>query len=35
VITYGWTATRFTEESRTHNDYSNAVGGVDTPAPAN
>ncbi|MFE4754537.1 hypothetical protein ACGFY3_43135 [Streptomyces mirabilis] len=35
VITYGWTATRFTERSRTHNDYSNAVGGVDTPAPAN
>ncbi|WP_329365695.1 hypothetical protein [Streptomyces sp. NBC_01483] len=35
VITYGWTATRFAEESRTHNDYSNAVGGVDTPAPAN
>ncbi|MER7690170.1 hypothetical protein [Streptomyces sp. NPDC097610] len=35
VITYGWTATRFTERSRTHNDYSNAVGGADTPAPAN
>ncbi|MFF2132132.1 hypothetical protein ACFVW1_43670 [Streptomyces olivochromogenes] len=35
VITYGWAATRFTERSRTHNDYSNAVGGVDTPAPAN
>ncbi|QUW84902.1 hypothetical protein SMIR_15965 [Streptomyces mirabilis] len=35
VITYGWTATHFTERSRTHNDYSNAVGGVDTPAPAN
>ncbi|MFF1742202.1 hypothetical protein [Streptomyces mirabilis] len=35
VITYGWTAAHFTERSRTHNDYSNAVGGVDTPAPAN
>lgn len=35
VITYGWTATHFTRVSRTHNDYSNAVGGVDTPAPAN
>ncbi|MER5692947.1 hypothetical protein ABT088_14680 [Streptomyces mirabilis] len=35
VITYGWTATHFTERSRTHNDYSNAVGGADTPAPAN
>ncbi|MFJ9359662.1 hypothetical protein [Streptomyces mirabilis] len=35
VITYRWTATHFTERSRTHNDYSNAVGGVDTPAPAN
>ncbi|MGW4982727.1 hypothetical protein [Streptomyces mirabilis] len=35
VITYGWTATRFTERSRTHNDYGNAVSGVDTPAPAN
>ncbi|MER5540207.1 hypothetical protein ABT050_42560 [Streptomyces mirabilis] len=35
VITYEWTAAHFTERSRTHNDYSNAVGGVDTPAPAN
>jgi hypothetical protein len=34
VITYGWSATRFTEESRIHNDYSNAVGGTDTPSPA-
>lgn len=34
VITYGWSATHFTEESRTHNDYSNAVGATDTPAPA-
>ncbi|MFF1807764.1 hypothetical protein ACFVXW_01035 [Streptomyces sp. NPDC058251] len=35
VITYGWSATRFTEESRIHNDYSNAVGGTETPAPSN
>jgi hypothetical protein len=35
VITYGWSATRFTEQSRIHNDYSNAVGGTETPAPAN
>lgn len=35
VITYQWTATHFTKESRTHNEYSNAVGGVDTPAPSN
>ncbi|GGN73749.1 lipoprotein CseA [Streptomyces albiflavescens] len=35
VITYGWSATRFVEHSRIHNDYSNAVGGTDTPAPAN
>ncbi|MEU1528456.1 hypothetical protein [Streptomyces fagopyri] len=34
VITYGWSATRFTEESRTHNDYSNAVGATDAPSPA-
>lgn len=34
VITYGWSATRFTEKSRTHNDYSNAVGATATPAPA-
>ncbi|MFI6486611.1 hypothetical protein [Streptomyces sp. NPDC050564] len=35
VITYGWSAARFTERSRIHNDYSNAVGGVDSPAPSN
>lgn len=35
VITYGWSATHFVEQSRIHNDYSNAVGGTDTPAPAN
>jgi len=35
VITYGWSATRFTEDSRIHNEYSNAVGGADTPAPSN
>ena len=34
VITYGWSATRFTEESRIHNDYSKAVGGADVPTPA-
>ncbi|MER5403498.1 hypothetical protein [Streptomyces sp. NPDC002769] len=34
VITYGWSATHFTEESRTHNDYSNAVGATDAPSPA-
>jgi hypothetical protein len=27
VITYHWTATRFTERARTHNDYSKVVGG--------
>ncbi|MFF4347684.1 hypothetical protein [Streptomyces sp. NPDC001530] len=35
VITYGWSATRFVEQGRIHTDYSNAVGGTDTPAPAN
>ncbi|GGL88702.1 lipoprotein CseA [Streptomyces fumigatiscleroticus] len=34
VITYRWSAGRFTEEYRTHNDYSNAVGGDPAPAPA-
>ncbi|GAA2286892.1 lipoprotein CseA [Streptomyces ruber] len=34
VITYRWTAERFAEQSRTHNDYSNAVGTADSPAPA-
>ncbi|MFD9000993.1 hypothetical protein ACFV0T_08495 [Streptomyces sp. NPDC059582] len=33
VITYRWAAGRFTEEYRTHNDYSNAVGAEPTPAP--
>ncbi|WP_078628842.1 hypothetical protein [Streptomyces sp. 142MFCol3.1] len=33
VITYGWSATHFTEESRIHNDYSDAVGGADSPSP--
>ncbi|WP_217144374.1 hypothetical protein [Streptomyces sp. AC627_RSS907] len=32
VITYRWSSDRFTEEYRTHNDYSNSVG--ETPAPA-
>ncbi|WUI48307.1 hypothetical protein OHS59_25285 [Streptomyces sp. NBC_00414] len=27
VITYRWRATRFTEQARTHNDYSKVVGG--------
>jgi hypothetical protein len=34
VITYRWSAGRFTEQFRTHNDYSNAVGGDVSPAPA-
>lgn len=34
VITYRWSADRFTEQSRTHNDYSNAVGAADSPVPA-
>lgn len=33
VITYRWASGRFTEEFRTHNDYSNAAGNVPTPAP--
>ncbi|MEU5667557.1 hypothetical protein [Streptomyces longwoodensis] len=33
VITYHWSAGRFTEAFRTHNDYSNVVGGDATPAP--
>ncbi|MFD8201633.1 hypothetical protein [Streptomyces sp. NPDC059701] len=33
VITYRWSAGRFTEAFRTHNDYSNAVGAAPTPAP--
>jgi hypothetical protein len=32
VITYRWISGRFTEEYRTHNDYSNAVGGDASPA---
>ncbi len=32
VITYRWTMGRFTEESRTHHDYSNVVGSTDTPS---
>ncbi|MEV0640786.1 hypothetical protein AB0I77_38860 [Streptomyces sp. NPDC050619] len=31
VITYRWSAGRFAEEFRTHNDYGNTVG--DTPSP--
>ncbi|MFD5819801.1 hypothetical protein ACFV06_16025 [Streptomyces sp. NPDC059618] len=33
VITYGWSSTRFVEQSRIHNDYSNAVGGSNSSAP--
>ncbi|MET7988785.1 MULTISPECIES: hypothetical protein [unclassified Streptomyces] len=33
VITYGWSSARFVEQSRIHNDYSNAVGGSGSPAP--
>jgi hypothetical protein len=33
VITYRWTSKRFTEESRTHNEYSNAVGNAATATP--
>ncbi|MCX4989362.1 MULTISPECIES: hypothetical protein [unclassified Streptomyces] len=33
VITYSWSAARFVEQSRIHNDYSNAVGGASSPAP--
>ena len=32
VITYRWGSGRFTEEYRTHNDYSNAVGAEPSPA---
>ncbi|WP_229924963.1 hypothetical protein [Streptomyces sulfonofaciens] len=37
VITYRWSASanRFTEQDRTHNDYSNAVGGEKTPTADN
>lgn len=34
VITYRWGAGRFTEEYRTHNDYSNAVGHEASPVPS-
>ncbi|MDT0439819.1 MULTISPECIES: hypothetical protein [Streptomyces] len=34
VITYRWASGRFAEEYRTHNDYSNAVGGAATPVPS-
>ncbi|MFI0966197.1 hypothetical protein ACH4S8_33115 [Streptomyces sp. NPDC021080] len=33
VITYSWSSTHFVEQSRIHNDYSNAVGGSGSPAP--
>lgn len=33
VITYRWASNRFTEEYRTHNDYSNSAGNAPTPAP--
>lgn len=33
VITYRWSANRFAEESRTHNDYSSAVGDTDALEP--
>jgi hypothetical protein len=33
VITYHWSAGRFTERYRTHNDYSNAAGSVPAPSP--
>jgi len=33
VITYRWAASRFTEQARTHNDYSKVVGG-EMPSPA-
>jgi hypothetical protein len=32
VITYRWVTSRFTEQDRTHSDYSKVVGG-ETPAP--
>jgi hypothetical protein len=34
VITYRWTAGRFTLEYRTHNEYSSAVDGADAPTTA-
>jgi hypothetical protein len=33
VITYGWRTSRFTELSRTRNEYSNAVGDGGKAAP--
>jgi hypothetical protein len=33
VITYNWSANHFAVESRIHNDYSNVVGGADSPSP--
>jgi len=33
VITYRWASDRFTEEYRTHNDYSKAAGNAPTPVP--
>ncbi|GAA4826549.1 hypothetical protein [Streptomyces ziwulingensis] len=33
VITYRWSGGRFSEEYRTHNDYSNAAGNAPSPAP--
>jgi hypothetical protein len=33
VITYRWSAGRFAEEYRTHNDYSNSAGNAPTEAP--
>lgn len=33
VITYRWATGHFTEESRTHNDYSSTVGDTDAPEP--
>ncbi|MFC8103587.1 MULTISPECIES: hypothetical protein [unclassified Streptomyces] len=33
VITYRWASDRFTEEYRTHNDYSNAVGTAPSEVP--
>lgn len=35
VITYRWSSGRFTEEYRTHNDYSNAVDNDPSPSPDN
>ncbi|MFB7657296.1 MULTISPECIES: hypothetical protein [unclassified Streptomyces] len=33
VITYRWASGRFSEQYRTHNDYSNAAGNAPTPVP--